>query len=88
MLSHNFNKNTPVNYILEQCFDLFDKDNDGFITIKELATVMRSLGHNPTEIELQEMIRIYDRDESGTIDFPEFYELMITKNIAWTFHRK
>jgi len=40
---------------------------------------MRSLGHNPTETELQEMIRIYDKDESGTIDFAEFFELMISK---------
>lgn len=31
MLTHNFNKNTPVQYILEKCFDLYDKDNDGFI---------------------------------------------------------
>ncbi len=64
---------------IKEAFNVFDKDNDGFITIKELGTVMRSLGHNPTEGELQDMIKLYDKDESGTIDFPEFLDLMTTK---------
>lgn len=64
---------------IKEAFQVFDKDNDGFITIKELATVMRSLGHNPTETELADMIQQYDRDGSGTIDFAEFFELMMKK---------
>ena len=43
-------------------FSLFDKDLDGFITTKELSTVMRSLGQNPTEAELQDMIADVDAD--------------------------
>lgn len=31
-------------------------DGDGTITSKELGTVMRSLGQNPTEAELQDMV--------------------------------
>ena len=32
----------------KEAFSLFDRDGDGKITSKELGTVMRSLGANPT----------------------------------------
>lgn len=40
---------------------------------------MRSLGQNPTEAELQDMINEVDADGNGTIDFPEFLMLMARK---------
>uniref|UniRef100_A0A6G5AAT3 Putative calmodulin n=1 Tax=Rhipicephalus microplus TaxID=6941 RepID=A0A6G5AAT3_RHIMP len=49
------------------------------ITTKELGTVMRSLGQNPTEAELQDMINEVDADGNGTIDFPEFLTMMARK---------
>ena len=63
----------------KEAFSLFDKDGDGTITTKELDTVMRSLGQNPTEAELQDMINEVDVDGNGTIDFPEFLSLMARK---------
>lgn len=51
----------------------------GCITTKELGTVMRSLGQNPTEAELQDMISEVDADQNGTIDFSEFLNLMARK---------
>uniref|UniRef100_A0A7I4ASK6 EF-hand domain-containing protein n=1 Tax=Physcomitrium patens TaxID=3218 RepID=A0A7I4ASK6_PHYPA len=63
----------------KEAFSLFDKDGDGSITTKELGTVMRSLGQNPTEAELQDMINEVDADGNGTIDFPEFLNLMARK---------
>ena len=45
-----------------EAFSLFDKDGDGTITCKELGTVMRSLGQNPTDDELQDMIHEVDAD--------------------------
>ena len=53
--------------------------SQGTITTKELGTVMRSLGQNPTEAELREMIAEVDADKNGTIDFPEFLSLMARK---------
>merc|ERR1712118_654492 len=61
----------------KEAFSLFDKDGDGTITTKELGTVMRSLGQNQTEAELQDMIN--EVDGNGTIDFPEFLSLMARK---------
>ena len=46
----------------KEAFSLFDKDGDGTISSKELGTVMRSLGQNPTEAELQDMINEVDAD--------------------------
>ena len=38
--------------------------------------MMRSLGQNPTESELQDMINEVDADGNGTINFPEFLKMM------------
>ena len=41
-----------------------DKDGDGKITTKELGSMMHSLGHNVTQIQLQDMvndIHLYSR---------------------------
>ncbi|CAM4510651.1 unnamed protein product [Lepidochelys kempii] len=63
----------------KEAFSLFDKDGDGSITTGELGTVMWSLGQNPTEAELQDMVGELDTDGSGTVDFPEFLSLMARK---------
>ncbi|KAK1939825.1 calmodulin [Babesia divergens] len=63
----------------KEAFSLFDRDGDGSITTKELGTVMRSLGQNPTEAELADMINEIDTNGSGAIDFPEFLILMARK---------
>jgi len=63
----------------KEAFSLFDKDGDGTITTKELGTVMRSLGQNPTEAELQDMINEVDADGNGDIDFGEFLTMMARK---------
>ncbi|KAJ8309339.1 hypothetical protein KUTeg_014213 [Tegillarca granosa] len=46
-----------------QAFELFDEDGGGTIDADELGTVMRSLGENPTEEELAELIMEVDEDE-------------------------
>ncbi|KAL6907301.1 hypothetical protein GGI43DRAFT_397066 [Trichoderma evansii] len=64
---------------LKQAFSTFDQDGNGVITGKELGDVMRRLGLNPTEAELQDMIREIDTDNDDTIDFDEFVAMMTTK---------
>jgi calmodulin len=62
-----------------EAFEIFDKDKDGYITIKELGEIMKNLGQTPTETELQDMINEVDIDGNGNIDFKEFLGLMARK---------
>ena len=48
-----------------EAFQAFDKDGSGFITTKELGTVMRSLGQNLTESEVREIIDEVDEDSAN-----------------------
>ncbi|KAF6371479.1 calmodulin like 3 [Rhinolophus ferrumequinum] len=59
-----------------EAFSLFDKDGDGSITTQELGTVMRALGQNPTQAELQAMVSEIDQDGNSTVDFSEFLGVM------------
>jgi len=61
----------------KEAFHLFDKDGDGKITTKELGTVLRSIGQNPTEKDLSSLI---EPTHSGLIDFDEFCKL-VTKQM-------
>ncbi|CAO3614746.1 unnamed protein product [Cunninghamella echinulata] len=64
---------------LKDAFQLFDKDNNGYIDVSELGAVMKSLQMNPTEAELKDMINEADADGNGTMDFNEFLWLMAKK---------
>lgn len=64
---------------LKEAFGIYDINKDGVITTRELGTVLRQLGHNPTEAEILEMIKELDKDSNGTISFNEFTLLMADK---------
>ncbi|CAK5030649.1 unnamed protein product [Meloidogyne enterolobii] len=58
---------------------MFDKDGNGTMSIKEIGVAMRTLGLNPTEDELLNMVNEYDVDGNG-IDFSEFCKMMKEMN--------
>lgn len=64
---------------LKEAFSMFDIDGDGTITLVELKEVMRSLGQNPSEKELMQMINSVDGNGDHEIDFEEFLILMSSK---------
>ena len=59
-----------------QAFRLFDDDETGFITLKNLRRVAKEIGENMTDEELQEMIEEADRDGDGQVSEEEFLRMM------------
>ena len=57
-------------------FSAFDKDGGGSIDSAELRNLLRSVGQDPTEVELRRMIDSVDADGTGDLSFAEFVTLM------------
>jgi len=64
----------------KEAFDEFDKDGSGSISTKELLHVMRSIGQNPTEDEINELVMESDMNGDGTLQLNEFIEMMKKKS--------
>ena len=63
----------------QDAFFQFDTDHDGVINAKELGPVLRAIGQNPTEAELQDAINEVDVDGSGAVEWEEFCVLIYRK---------
>jgi centrin-1 len=59
-----------------KAFRLFDDDETGKITFKNLKRVAKELGEAITDEELQEMIDEADRDGDGEVSEEEFFRIM------------
>ncbi|TNJ28379.1 Centrin [Giardia muris] len=59
-----------------KAFRLFDEDDTGRISFKNLKKVAKELGENLTDEEIQEMIDEADRDGDGEINEEEFLRIM------------
>ena len=55
-----------MNYIF---FSIFDKDDDGFISVEELRNIMKNLGDKMSDEELDEMIDLADPNHEGLVNY-------------------
>ena len=62
--------------ILPQIFKLFDEDNSGKVSFRNLKRISQEIGETLTDEELQEMIDEADRGGDGLISQDEFYRVM------------
>ena len=75
IMTSKIQERDPVEEILK-AFKLFDDDNTGAISLKNLRRVARELGENLQDDELQAMIDEFDRDQDGEISSDEFMYIM------------
>jgi len=54
---------------ISEAFRTFDSDGDGFITATELHNVMKNLGENFTEEEINNMVKEGDLDGDGHLNY-------------------
>jgi len=61
---------------IDKVFALFDEDETGKISFRNLKRIAQELGENLTDEELQEMIEEADKDGDGLVNPDEFYRVM------------
>ncbi|OIW10287.1 hypothetical protein TanjilG_28038 [Lupinus angustifolius] len=61
---------------VEEAFNVFDENKDGFIEAKELQRVLRILGLEKNLMQCQRMINVFDQNGDELIDHNEFAKLI------------
>lgn len=64
---------------LKRVFDKYDEDRNGSIEARDLNLIMRDVGFEPTEADLNEFIDAADVGELRCLDFKEFLQVMAPK---------
>ena len=64
---------------IKEAFDLFDSDKSGSIDKTELKNALQNLGIDNKNHTLTTMMKDLDTDNSGTVTFDEFIEMMTAK---------
>ncbi len=67
---------------IKRAFDFFDQGGAGKIKKKELKVILRALGFDPTNDDLEKLIDVNNdktEEEKDIIDFQEFMDIMLKK---------
>ena len=60
----------------KKAFAVYDDNGDGTITVEELQSVMKSMGHDVPRSQVEEMLLENDENNDGVVDFDEFLTAM------------
>merc|ERR1712045_47606 len=63
---------------LKEAFRVYDKEGQGFITTDQLREIIGELDPRLTSADLDGIIEEIDEDGSGTMDFDEFCQMMMS----------
>ena len=76
--NNSLSEETKADYM--DAFNMFDTNHDGTINSQKIGELMRKLGKNPTESQLNQIIGNIAKNGSKQIGFDDFVELMEQKN--------
>ncbi len=66
--------------VWKEIFDTFDTDQDGYLAPRDLLEAMSKYnGYHPKRNRIYQTMSLYDRDESGNIDFREFLRMIFER---------
>lgn len=65
---------------LENLFNMFDINKDGYITENEIKKTLKNLGEKIKKKDIRKMIKAADVNRDGKISFPEFKSMVETGN--------
>merc|ERR1711992_411981 len=63
---------------LKEAFRVYDKEGQGFITTIQLREIISEVDQNLSSEDLDGIIEEIDEDGSGTMDFDEFCQMMMS----------
>jgi len=63
----------------QDAFASLDKSGNGMLPTKSLGVLLRAIGENPSEAEVQDMMNEVDSSTVGTFKFPNFLSMMARK---------
>ena len=63
---------------MRKTFRVLDKDQNGYITSRELREWVSKLGEKLTQKEASELVREADKNGDGKINIEEFVEMMMS----------
>jgi centrin-1 len=84
MMAQKILERDPLKEMLK-AFELFDKDHNGSISLRDLKSATIELGENLTDDELREMIKEADRDLDGEVGQLEFIDVMKKSGLFGVF---
>ncbi len=61
--------------LLAEAFMLYDTSGDEKLDMKEVGQLLRALGMTPTHLQVREIVREFDKNKNGVLDFQEFLDL-------------
>lgn len=85
MMGDIIQKRDPIAEI-QKAFELFDKDGNGSISLKDLKAATIELGENLTDEEIRLMVGEADRDFDGEVNFKEFEHVMRQVGLCGSSH--